>query len=62
MNNPGAIRTRDLRLRKPTLYPAELQGRDVGQPMTDDGEAIAAGAGIARAVAGMTLEAMAVTP
>jgi hypothetical protein len=25
-NAPGAIRTRDLRFRKPTLYPAELRG------------------------------------
>jgi hypothetical protein len=27
---PAAIRTRDLRLRRPTLYPAELQARELG--------------------------------
>jgi hypothetical protein len=26
-DDPGATRTRDLRIRNPTLYPAELRGR-----------------------------------
>lgn len=31
MNNgdPGVIRTRDLRIRSPALYPAELRGLDI---------------------------------
>ena len=28
-NTPGEIRTHDLRIRNPTLYPAELRGLDV---------------------------------
>src|SRR6266581_6760664 len=30
LNAPAAIRTRDLRLRRPTLYPAELLAREAG--------------------------------
>ncbi len=28
MDAPGAIRTRDLRIRNPSLYPTELQARN----------------------------------
>ena len=35
MDDPGRTRTSDLRIRNPTLYPAELRGRNAAQKISE---------------------------